>query len=608
MSKPLVRQNSLVLYKERAAHVKSVEKKKIEIHTIDGSILSVRPKDVQPLHPGPIENIHELRIREGEFITAWELLAGESVPLSDLAELTFGEFTPDSAWSAWQWVLDGLYFKGSPDDIYAIPAEDVAIEKENRQAKAAEQKAWQDFLERLNTNSMLPEDQPYLADVEALARGQRNNSRVMKALGQNEQPENAHDLLLTIGYWDITENPYPQRAGLVIHSPENIALSLVDEDRRDLTHLHSLAIDDPHTQDPDDAISIDGDRLWVHIADVAALIPPESPSDIEAQSRGTNLYLPDKTVTMLPPVTTEILGLGLSNISPAISFEIELNSDGEPLSIEVVPSWVRITRLTYEEAENQLDFFPLLELNSLARTIKARRLANGAVEINLPEVKVTYVDGAVEIRPMPLLQSRELVREIMLLTGEAVGKFAREKGIPIPFTSQDSTTEEIPAAKSLSEMVAIRRLMKPSQKTLTPAAHVGLGMEIYVQATSPLRRYLDLVVHQQLRAYIKGEDLLDEQSVQQRVGATEAVTGNARWAERRSIEHWTLVFLLQNPDWSGRAFVIEKRGRHDRILIPELGLETNLFQRKNRPLDSEIQVTVNEVNLAFLEAHFKLSG
>jgi exoribonuclease-2 len=150
--------------------------------------------------------------------------------------------------------------------------------------------------------------------------------------------------------------------------------------------------------------------------------------------------------------------------------------------------------------------------------------------------------------------------------------------------------------------------MKPSQKTLTPAAHIGLGMGTYVQATSPLRRYLDLVVHQQLRAFLRGEEVLDEQSVQQRIGATEAVSGNARWAERRSIEHWTLVFLLQNPDWHGRAVVIDKRGRHDRILVPELGLETNLFQRKNRHLDSEIQVAVNEVNLAFLEAHFKLSG
>ncbi len=608
MSNNSVRENSLVLYKGRAARVKSVGKKKIEIHTIDGESFSVRHKDVQTLHPGPIENINELEVREGEIVTAWELLEGESIPLSDLAELAFGRFTPESAWSTWQWVLDGLYFQGSPEEIYVCPAEEVAKEKESRQEKAAEQKAWQDFLDRLATNSLILEDQYYLEDVEALALGQRNNSRVMKALGQNEQPENAHDLLLTIGYWEITENPYPQRSGLVTSSPENIDLSLIDEDRRDLTHLLSLAIDDPQTQDPDDAISIDGDRLWVHIADVAALISPGTPSDFEAQSRSANLYLPDKTVTMLPPVATEILGLGLSNISPAISFEIELDSDSEILNVDVVPSWVRITRLTYEQAEEQLDFFPLMELNGIARTSKARRLANGAVEINLPEVKVIYKNGLVEIQPMPPLESRELVREIMLLTGEAVGKFAREKGIPIPYTGQDADTEEMPPAKTLSEMVAIRRLMKSSQKTLTPTTHVGLGMRTYVQATSPLRRYLDLVVHQQLRAYLRGEDVLDEQSVQQRIGATEAVSSNVRWAERRSIEHWTLVYLLQNPEWHGRAVVIEKRGRHDRILIPELSLETNLFQRKNRPLDSEIQVTVSEVNLAFLEAHFKLSG
>jgi exoribonuclease-2 len=130
-------------------------------------------------------------------------------------------------------------------------------------------------------------------------------------------------------------------------------------------------------------------------------------------------------------------------------------------------------------------------------------------------------------------------------------------------------------------------------------------MELYVQVTSPLRRYLDLVVHQQLRAFFRGDDLLDGKALMGRVGATEAIIGNARWAERRSLEHWTLVYLLQNPGWRGEGIIVDKRGKRDVVLIPELALETQLYQRKDLPLNSRISVEIEEVDLAFLETYFR---
>ena len=64
----------------------------------------------------------------------------------------------------------------------------------------------------------------------------------------------------------------------------------------DLTHLPAFAIDDEGSQDPDDAVFAEkvegGFRLFVHVADVAALVPPKSPLDEEALRRGANLYLP----------------------------------------------------------------------------------------------------------------------------------------------------------------------------------------------------------------------------------------------------------------------------------------------------------------------------
>jgi exoribonuclease-2 len=600
--------DSLVLYKKKPARIASIGKKKIVIETAEGQMLNVRPKDVIPLHPGPIESLAELQPLDGEILTAWELLAGRTTTLAEIAELAYGDFTFSSAWSTWELVADGLYFRGSPEEVYAQTVEQVAEEKAAREAKAAEQQAWQDFLGRLSKGHFLPEDNIYLEEVATLARGQRERSRVMKALGQLETPENAHALLLKTGYWDVTHTPYPARAGLSTRQPISSVPELPDEPRRDLTHLLSLAIDDAGSRDPDDAISLDGNRLWVHIADVSALVPPSSPPDLEARSRGANIYLPDGTVNMLPPAFTEVLGLGLAEISPALSFGLDLGPDATSTGLEIVPSWVRVTRMTYDEAEQRIDESPLFELYELAKMHEERRRANGAIHIELPEVKVLVVDDQVDVQPLSGLRSRDLVREAMLLTGEAVGHFAVKHNIPIPFTNQNPPPEEPPPATGLSEMIALRRSMKPSQQSNAPAPHAGLGMEIYVQATSPLRRYMDLVVHQQLRAYLRGDAMLDTQALMERVGAADAIVGNVRWAERRSIEHWTLVYLIQNPNWRGQGIIVDKRGRRDVILIPALALETQLYQRKELALDSKLIVEINEVELAFLETYFNRVG
>ena len=92
----------------------------------------------------------------------------------------------------------------------------------------------------------------------------------------------------------------------------------------DLTHLPAFAIDNAWTTDPDDALSLEGpNRLWVHVADVAALVLPDSPADLEARNRAASLYLPEMTVPMLPAEASERLALGIGDVSPALSFGTE---------------------------------------------------------------------------------------------------------------------------------------------------------------------------------------------------------------------------------------------------------------------------------------------
>ncbi|MCB0185334.1 MAG: RNB domain-containing ribonuclease, partial [Caldilineaceae bacterium] len=387
--------------------------KKIEIQTEEGTV-SVRPKDVTFLHAGPLRSLRDLKPVQGEILAAWELLAGETTTLTELVELAYGAATPSATWAAWQTVTEGLYFSGGPDAIAVHSAETVAEIQATRAAKEAAERAWEAFLGRLQRGEYAAADEPLLGDIVALALEQRENSRVMRALAREETPQNAHNLLLEVGYWTETNNPYPHRLGVTISQPEFTLPTLPDEARRDLTHLTALAIDDEGSTDPDDALSWEDDRIWIHIADVAALITPDSDADREARARGANLYLPEGTIHMLPAAATALLGLGLQERSPALSFGLRLNADATIAEIEITPSWVQVTRLTYEEADERLAEPIFAELYALAQRYAARRQANGAVELSLSEVKIRVHDEEVVIKPLPALRSRDLVREAML--------------------------------------------------------------------------------------------------------------------------------------------------------------------------------------------------
>jgi exoribonuclease-2 len=616
MSHTTLREGSLVLYKNRPARITRAGAK-LEIETEGGGTLKVRPKDVTCLHPGPLERLDDLRPPEGaragvpagEIKTAWELLIGDTASLAELAELAYGAYTPVTAWAAWELVADGLYFHGTPEQIMARLPEDVAREQAVREARAAERQAWSAFLERVQAGEIAPQDSPYLQDIEALALRQRSNSRVLRELGRAERPENAHALLLELGHWDEMVNPYPQRLGVETTAPDAALPELPEEERLDLTHLAAFAIDDEGNQDPDDALSLDGERLWVHVADVAALVPPQSAADQEARARGANLYLPEGTAPMLPLKATQLLGLGLDAVSPALSFGLDLDADANVLALEVVPSWVRVTRMTYAEAEGRLEQEPLRSLYRLAQTHEARRRAKGAIVMDLPEVKIRVADGSVVIRPLPPFRSRGLVTEAMLMAGGAAAQFALEHDIPFPFSTQDPPASEVTEMPtSLAGMFELRRSLQRSQMTSVPAPHAGLGMPLYAQVTSPLRRYLDLVAHQQLRAHLGGQAQLSPQEILERVGAAEAITGSVRQAERLANRHWTLVYLLQQAGWRGTGVLVDKHYTRGTVLIPDLDLEPRVHLREDLPLDSTLSLVLQGVDLAELEAHFQVAG
>lgn len=604
---------NVVLFKYQPAIVQAVEGDKFEIVWGEGKSRKVRDKDLQLLHVGPLKHLPEAAVLPEEWQVAWELMAGEQASFAELLEMINPEATALEAVALWELMQDRLHFKyhGDLTTIEVVSAEEVEAELAKREAKAGEAAEWEDFCTRLKSGDVdLEKDARQLQEIEKFCRGLEKKCKALQAVGKEQVPEAAHQLLLKIGYWDQYNNPYPTRFGLPETSPDMAVGEVPEEERLDLTHLAAYAVDDEGSTDPDDAISVDGDYLWVHVADAAALIPPRSDLDLEAMNRGTNQYIPERMVTMLPEQVVPVLGLGLQEISPALSFGMRVTDAGELEDIQVVPTLVKVTRTTYDTVEQQQDQPWVQAALTLTDKFRAKRIKNGAPAIRLPEVKVVLDENRqVVITPLPQGRAREMVTDAMLMAGEAAATFALRHDLPIPFATQQMNGEVDPTPVSEDDMAAMfgrRKLFKRSQMKTVAEPHAGLGLELYARATSPLRRYPDLVVHQQLRLFLAGEAPLSDQEVMMRVASFESVAGSAAQSERISRSHWKAVFLLDNPDWQGEAVVVDEYNSQFTLLIPELGLEWRTKPAQPLQLNERVTLAFQSVDLPTLSFSFKL--
>jgi exoribonuclease-2 len=157
----------------------------------------------------------------------------------------------------------------------------------------------------------------------------------------------------------------------------------------------------------------------------------------------------------------------------------------------------------------------------------------------------------------------------------------------------------------MPEMYAYRRLFKPSRASLEAGPHFGLGLAVYARATSPLRRYADLIVHQQLRAAVTGRAVASLDDLLERTTGLEAAGAVIRKAERLSNLHWKLVHLSRHPDWQGEAVVVALEERKAVVIIPDLALETRIRLSPEWRLGQSLRLTLREVDVPGQVAYFQ---
>ena len=629
--------NALVIYKTQPAIIKELEGDKYII-TYGKLEQKVREKDVILLCEGPVTSIEKVLAAQDDsalleqfnssLLETYELLISEpetaNAPLSfnEIVDYAASDLAPDNAWAFYQTICnmpqfcqDAEALKNGTLSFTLRTQEQIDEINQKKYEKEHEAEQRQAFIERLKNRKLdLPSDSKFMGEVEAFALCQTNKSKVLELAGLSQNIEKAHKLLLDTGIWPFTKNPHPTRLGFSFDSAREQLGPMPQEEREEVPCI-CYAVDSPNAADPDDAVGFDGQNLWVCIADPAASVAPDSSIDVAARNRGTTLYIPEGASRMLCESSLEDYALGLKEReagddptikSAALAFKITLDDDCQISECEVKKVRVHVKMISYEQAEQQKDSPELKPLFEIARRNLARRNANNAVTIQMPEVdiKVDRETKLVTVKPEVKFESHDMVQEMMLLAGEGAAKFAFKNKIPFPYVSQEAPNFPEKVPDGWAGQFARVKCMRKRSVGITPAPHSGLGLSFYSQVTSPLRRYGDLIAHQQLRAFIDGRRLLDKDEMLERIAAGDAASQDARKASRLSETHWKLVYLMQNQKQTYEAFCIDKRSSDALFLIPSLDMQTTLKGCADIKLNDEVTLKPGKIDITTQNVDF----
>jgi len=387
------------------------------------------------------------------------------------------------------------------------------------------------------------------------------SGKVMKVLGDPEDPRTEIEKILGVAVIPI-EFPEDVLAQAKRTSQELTAADLAD--RIDLRDRRFCTIDPETARDFDDALCIEngphgGPRVWVAVADVAHYVRWGDPLDREATIRGVSVYLPDRVIPMLP----KELSAGICSLNPlvdrcAMVVRLDYQHDGTLVDVGYAAAAIKSkARLDYPGVAAALDgdlrgsreqYRPWLDeltrLNTLAKTLRAKRRARGALDLEIAEPKVVLdaddpllVRDVVKAKGDPAVkQAYQLVEEFMIAANEAVGMFFRKRNAPtvwrvhappdpdrvaqlaemlgafgITVDVEEAVTplgmkavldqiNQKPGAQAFSFLL-LRTLTQAVWDTV-PIGHFGLASGDYLHFTSPIRRYPDLLVHRLLKHHL----------------------------------------------------------------------------------------------------------
>ncbi len=616
---------------------------KLQLLTLSNHEVSISPKrallvssfslDISRSREELLRELKEIEMRRMDYMKQvsvrdlWELTCeeNETFTYKYLAQLSFGESVTDNQISALVRALfaDSLYFKMKDD--YFIPNSPEKVEQIKKAREAAELRDREitegaNWLKELvnNRNTAAPPLKDKIVEtlVQLALHGKdapdfKVGKEMFSRAGIKDISQARH-LLVKLKVWDEDENLDIHRFRIRVDFNDSVIEAADRESRKepdpsgreDLRDLTTFTIDGPLTRDFDDALSLQandsGYRLGVHITDLTPFIEIEGPLDREASARASSVYLPATQIPMFPPIlSNNTMSLIRGSDRLAISLLADFDKEWDLREYRFVPSIVRIQdQLTYEQVNALLSEDPIFSaLHELGRALRHKRAAAGAVLIPLPEVHFEFENNS-SIKICLIEQetpAKIMVSESMILYNWLAARYASETQLPILYRSQEPPQERLLIDESnyIYWVFQQRRKLHPVLIDTIVQPHSGLGVDLYTNVTSPLRRYLDLLVQRQIRAALFGQTApysgseLKELSLQ-----IKQTLKDIEVMKRNQIRYWVLKYLAGRKDDRFTGLVFQRLRNKYSIILTDFLFVAELPITSGRELSPGEEITV----------------
>ncbi len=488
---------------------------------------------------------------------------------------------------------------------------------------------------------------------------------VSSVIGSIKDP--SKDVIAAIEEFSIRDKFPPEVIAEALHFGARVTLP---KDRVDLSKLTTCTIDPDTARDFDDALSIErtekGYTLWVHVADVSHYVKPGTALDEEARLRCNSTYLPGTCVPMLPEeLSNELCSLKEDVVRLTATVEMHFNNAGVLQNSKTYKSTIRsCKRFTYREALAVLEgkkSSPLkgqLELMvELCHLLKKQRALRGSVELAMTDV-VVLVDKQGVPKGFDRVEydiTHQLVEEFMLKANEVVAQTltAREKVLPYRVHEKPSPDAlkdfsvlaggfgfRLPEAPSPDDLrrlfdeaagtpfaaqlaVAFIRSQRLAFYSPSRIGHFGLSLEDYTHFTSPIRRYIDLVIHRLLFEEC-AEDIevtaarcSQQERVSSKAESNVTLLKKLRWLEAQETKTYEGIItkvkqmgiIFDIPELMLDGFIHISEISNDYLVFHE-GTQTlqGRYNGESFKLGQKITLQLDELNLITLESRWSMHG
>jgi exoribonuclease II len=396
-----------------------------------------------------------------------------------------------------------------------------------------------------------------------------------------------------------------------------------NETQKSITEV-LFSIDDEETREVDDALSIEREgMLWkitIAIADPASVVHRGDLLDKEAMRRGTTVYLPTQTILMLPQrISCDMASLTAGEVRSSLVIRVWLNAQGEMTKSHINREPIRVLkRLDYNEADKLIaqeqneTAQRLRELLKCAKQLQIQRLASGAFTLQRPEYKISVNTEKINItlieRDSP---SRLLVAEMMVLANYIAAKYAYDHQVPLIYRIQDPPLEPITEKMTANPLCfhKVRKLLGRSSLSLQASGHSGLGLSMYTQLSSPLRRFADLVMQRQLMAHLVGEALpYDQEELLKVLETAERTARESRLIENEAKKRWLMQYLKQT--WKNQplsVLIINEVKAGYKVEIQPWGAEAFLASSNYLKTGQQVKAVIDKIRVKAGNVRLKLA-